>query len=84
MEDRENWTHPLGVGYTSGKKSTMLESCMFSPEFNARVVLELISDKIDLTETSRESGTQETLFLRWKQELIERATQLFEQQKLNG
>src|SRR4030042_1660852 len=71
--DRKNWTYPLGVGYTSGKRSTMVERRRFSPEFKARVVLELISGKKGLMEASREYGIKDTVLPRWQQKFIERA-----------
>jgi transposase len=62
----------------------MVERRKFSPEFKARVVLELISGKKGLMEASREYGIKDTLLSRWKQEFIERAGQVFEQAKPNG
>jgi len=48
------------------------------------VVLELISGKKGLMEASREYGIKDTVLLRWKQEFIERAAQVFEQPKSDG
>jgi transposase-like protein len=62
----------------------MVERRKFSPEFKARVVLELISGKKGLMEASREYGIKDTVLSRWKQEFIERAPQLFEQSKRDG
>ena len=62
----------------------MVERGRFSPEYKARVVLELISGKKGLMEASREYGIKDTVLSRWKQEFIERASQVFEQPKLDG
>jgi transposase-like protein len=62
----------------------MVERRKFSPEFKARVVLELISGKMGLMEASRAYGIKDTVLSRWKQEFIERAAQVFEQPKPNG
>jgi transposase-like protein len=44
----------------------MVERRKFSPEFKARVVLELISNKMGLMEASREYGIKDTVLSRWK------------------
>ena len=62
----------------------MVERRKFSPEFKARVVLELISGKKGLMEASREYKIKDSVLSRWKQEFIERAPQLFEQEKPAG
>jgi transposase-like protein len=59
----------------------MKERRQFSPEFKARVVLELISGKKGLMEASREYQIKDTVLSRWKQEFLERAPQLFAQAK---
>ncbi len=61
----------------------MKERRTFSPEFKARVVLELISGKKGLMEASREYNIKDTVLSRWKQEFLERAAQVFEQPKSN-
>jgi transposase-like protein len=55
----------------------------FSPEFKTRVVLELISGQKGLMQASREYGIKDTVLSRWKQEFLERASQVFEQPKAN-
>lgn len=55
----------------------------FSPEFKARVVLEMISGEKGLMQASREYGIKDTVLSRWKQEFLERAAQVFEQPKDN-
>jgi transposase-like protein len=49
----------------------------FSPEFKARVVLEMISGEKGLMQASREYGIKDTVLSRWKQEFLERAAQVF-------
>jgi transposase len=51
----------------------------YTPEFKARVVIELISGKKNLGEASREYGIKDSVIARWRQEFLERAPQLFEQ-----
>lgn len=50
----------------------------FDPEFKARVVLEMISGQKGLMAASREYGIKDTVLSRWKQEFLEKASQLFE------
>jgi transposase len=56
----------------------------FSPEFKARVVLELISGEKGLMQASREYEIEDSVLSRWKQEFIERAPQLFSQPETDG
>ena len=51
----------------------------YTPEFKVRVVMELIGGKKSLSEASREYGIKDTVIARWRQELLERAPQIFEQ-----
>lgn len=53
----------------------------FNAEFKTKVVLELIAGKKSLTEASREYEIKDTALSRWKQELLERAGEVFEQPK---
>jgi len=76
--DPENWTQTLGV-VKSRKEVLMTKRRIFSPEFKVRVILELISGEKGLMQASREYGIKDTVLSRWKQEFLERATQLFEQ-----
>jgi len=51
----------------------------YTPEFKVRVVLELISGKKTLGQASREYGIKDSVLSRWRQELIERAPQVFQE-----
>ena len=51
----------------------------FSAEFKTKVVLELISGKKGIAEASREYNIKDTVLSRWKQEVVAKATQVFEQ-----
>jgi transposase-like protein len=51
----------------------------FTPEFKARVVLDMLANNKSLSQTSREVGIQGSVLSRWRKEFIERAPQLFEQ-----
>ena len=55
----------------------------FTPEFKARVVLEMISGEKGLLQASREYGIKDTVLSRWKQEFLARAPELFEQPQDN-
>ena len=50
----------------------------FTPEYKARVVLEMITDQKSAAQASREYGIKDSVLSRWKQEFIERSPQLFE------
>lgn len=50
----------------------------FSAEFKAKVVLELIAGQKSLAEASRAYNIQDTVWSRWKQEFMSKATQVFE------
>jgi len=54
----------------------------YTPEFKARVVLEIISQQKSLSQASREHGVRDSVISRWKQEFIERSPQVFEQGKI--
>jgi transposase len=51
----------------------------YTPEFKARVVLELISGQKGLMEASREYHIKDSVLSRWKQEFLERAPSVFKQ-----
>jgi transposase len=51
----------------------------FTPEFKARVVLEMLLDGKSLTQTSREYNIKDTVLSRWKKEFLERSSKVFEQ-----
>src|SRR4030042_629038 len=74
----KNWTQILGV-VKSRIEVLMTKRRIFSPEFKVRVILELISGEKGLMQASREYGIKDTVLSRWKQEFLERATQIFEQ-----
>ena len=76
--DPKNWTQTIGV-VKSRKEVQMTKRRIFNSEFKVRVVLEMISGEKGLMEASREYGIKDTVLSRWKQEFLERATQVFEQ-----
>jgi transposase len=51
----------------------------FTPEFKAKVCLELISGTKGLMQASREYEIKDSVLSRWKQEFQERAAQVFAQ-----
>jgi transposase-like protein len=51
----------------------------YTPEFKVRVVLELISGKKSLGEASRAYGIKDSVLSRWRQEFLERAPQVFQE-----
>ena len=59
----------------------MTERRRFTPEFKAKVVIELLTGAKGLMQTSREYGIKDSVLSRWKQEFLERAPQVFAQPK---
>jgi transposase-like protein len=55
----------------------------FTPEFKARVILEMITDQKSAAQASREYGIKDSVLSRWKQEFIERSPKLFERGAAN-
>jgi transposase len=51
----------------------------FTPEFKARVVLEMLIDGKSLAQTSREYKIKDSVLSRWKAEFLERSPRVFEQ-----
>ena len=49
----------------------------FSPEFKVRVVLELLTKERSAAEICRTHQIKDSLLYRWKQEFLERASQVF-------
>ena len=56
----------------------------YTPEFKARVVLEMITAQKSAAQASREYGIKDSVLSRWKQEFIERSPKLFEQGSTNN
>ena len=50
----------------------------FTPDFKARVVLEMLTEQKSAAQVSREYGIKDSVLSRWKQEFIERSPMLFE------
>jgi len=50
----------------------------FTPEFKAKVVLEILIEGKSMTQASREYGIKDSVLSRWKQEFIERSPKVFE------
>jgi transposase len=59
----------------------MTERRRFTPEFKAKVVIELLTGAKGLMQASREYGIKDSVLSRWKQEFLERAPQVFAQPK---
>jgi transposase len=51
----------------------------YTPEFKVRVVLELLGGKKSLTQASRDYGIKDSVLSRWRQEFLERAPQVFQE-----
>lgn len=56
----------------------MVKRRKFTPEYKARVVLEILTEGKSLSAASREYGIKDSVLSRWKQEFIERSPMLFE------
>ena len=57
----------------------MVNRRKFTPEYKARVVLEMLTEQKSAAQASREYGIKDSVLSRWKQEFIERSPMLFEQ-----
>ncbi|MCC7129488.1 MAG: hypothetical protein B6D39_07145 [Anaerolineae bacterium UTCFX2] len=57
----------------------MTERRKFTPEFKARVVLEMLTEQKSAARASREYGIKDSVLSRWKEEFIERSPTLFQQ-----
>lgn len=51
----------------------------YTPEYKARIVLEIITEQKSIAQASREYKIKDSVLSRWKQEFIERSPMLFEQ-----
>jgi transposase-like protein len=51
----------------------------FTPEFKARVVLEMLIEGKSLAQASREYKIKDSVLSRWKAEFLERSPRVFEQ-----
>jgi transposase-like protein len=56
----------------------MVKRRKFTPEFKARVVLEMLTEQKSAVQIGREYGIKDSVISRWKQEFIERSPTLFE------
>ena len=50
----------------------------FTPEFKAKVVLEILIENKSMAQASREYGIKDSVLSRWKQEFIKRSPKVFE------
>ncbi len=51
----------------------------FTPEFKARIVLEILTEDMSLAQASRKYKIKDSVLSRWRQEFIEQAPLLFGQ-----
>ena len=51
----------------------------YTPEYKARIVLEILTEQKSIAQASREYKIKDSVLSRWKQEFIERSPMLFEQ-----
>ena len=56
----------------------MVKRRKFTPEYKARIVLEILTEGKSISAASREYGIKDSVLSRWKQEFIERSPMLFE------
>ena len=56
----------------------MIKRRKYTPEFKARVVLEMLTEGKSIAEASREYQVKDSIISRWKKEFIERSPMLFE------
>jgi transposase-like protein len=55
----------------------MVTKRKFTPEYKARIVLEMLTEQKSAAQASREYGIKDSVLSRWKQEFIERSPLLF-------
>jgi len=56
----------------------MVKQRKFTPEYKARIVLEILTEGKSISQASREYGIKDSVLSRWKKEFIERSPMLFE------
>jgi len=56
----------------------MVKRRKFTPEYKARIVLEILTEGKSISAASREYGIKDSVLSRWKKEFIERSPMLFE------
>lgn len=56
----------------------MVKRRKFTPEYKARIVLEILTEGKSISAASREYEIKDSVLSRWKQEFIERSPMLFE------
>lgn len=56
----------------------MVKHRKFTPEYKARIILEILTEGKSLSQASREYNIKDSVLSRWKKEFIERSPQLFE------
>lgn len=56
----------------------MVKRRSFTPEFKARVVLEILVEGKSMAQASRDYEIKDSVLARWKQEFIERSPEVFE------
>lgn len=56
----------------------MVKRRSFTPEFKARVVLEILVEGKSMAQASRDYEIKDSVLARWKQEFIERSLEVFE------
>ena len=49
----------------------------YTPDFKARVVLEILTEGLSLAEAGRKYKIKDTVLSRWRQQFIERSPQIF-------
>ena len=54
----------------------------YTPEYKARIVLEILTEQKSIAQASREYKIKDSVISRWKQEFIERSPMVFEQGRL--
>ena len=62
----------------------MVQQQRFTPEFKARVVLEMISGVTTTAEACRQHNLKPQLLSRWKAEFVEKAPSVFQSKEQNS
>jgi len=80
--DPKNWTKSKGMIRLQKKGSTMTKRRIYTPEFKAGIVLEILTGRKSVAQASRENGIKDSVISRWKQEFVDRSPQVFEKENV--
>ncbi|MCL1983154.1 MAG: transposase [Clostridiales bacterium] len=66
----------------SPEKESKMEKDKYSPEHNAKIVLEILKEELSISETASRENITKNQLQNWKREFIENAARVFSQNKI--